>query len=264
MQGLFRNPLVEPGLLGVSGGAALFAVLGIVFGASLLGGAFASLGNYLIPVLSFIGGLLVTFFAYALSRVGSRPSTVLLILAGVAVNALTGALIGLVIYQASDAQIRDFTFWSLGSLGGITWQKVGISSLMILLPGYFMVRQYKALNALALGESEAFHLGVHVEKTRITVIALSAVMVGGAVAFTGIIGFIGLIVPHLVRLVLGADHRVVLPASLLAGAILLTGADTLARMVVQPAELPIGIVTALLGSPFFIWLLISKRKQIIF
>ncbi|MGY6522537.1 MAG: FecCD family ABC transporter permease [Mongoliitalea sp.] len=258
LQGLFRNPLVEPGLIGVSSGSALFAVVYIVFGSSVAW--LAWMGKVGLALFAFVGGLVNTALVYKLSSKAGKTDISLLILAGVALNALAGALIGLAIFYADDAALRNFTFWSLGDVGGANWQKVLILTLISILPVGLILGQYQALNALAIGENEAFHMGVNVQQTKLIVLIGSALIVGTAVAFTGTIGFVGLVIPHLLRILFGADHRLVLPASWLAGAILLTIADTLARTMVAPSEMPIGIITAIIGAPFFIWLLLSIKQ----
>lgn len=263
LQGLFRNPLVEPGLIGVSSGAALFAVTIIVFG-KWIPAALNGLQNYLLPVFAFLGGLLVTMITYKLSQREGKTDIMILILVGVAMNALAGALIGLSIYYADDTALRTFTFWTLGDLGGASWQKTGFAIPLIVLPSLGLLFFYRQLNAIALGEAEAWHMGVPVEKVKHAVIVLSALAVGTAVSMGGMIGFIGLVVPHILRTLSGPNHQHVLPASLLLGASLLTLSDLFARTVVSPSEIPIGVVTAMIGTPFFLWLLLNaKRKRLI-
>ncbi|MCH7412510.1 iron ABC transporter permease [Belliella sp. R4-6] len=259
LQGLFRNPLVEPGLIGVSAGGAFFAVLFIVFGSSLIvmSPLFSLIG---LPLFAFLGGLLVTMCVYKIASNSGKTDISVLILAGVAINALMGALIGLVLFYADDAALRNFTFWSLGDLGGSNWSKLGIGSLLIIPAIGMILKLYPELNAMALGENEAYHIGVNIQKVKYTLFLSSALIVGTAVSMSGTIGFVGLVVPHLIRLGFGADHRLVLPGSFLLGAILLSGADLLARNIVRPAELPIGIITALLGAPFFIYLILNFKK----
>ncbi|WP_255474060.1 FecCD family ABC transporter permease [Pontibacter qinzhouensis] len=261
LQGLFRNPLVEPGLIGVSSGAALFAVAAIVFGAALpdLGSVLA--GPVMLPVAAFAGGLLTTLLTYKLGQREGKVEITILILAGIAINALAGALIGLCIYYADDAALRTFTFWNMGDLGGASWNRLQIAVPMMLVPTFFLTFLGKQLNALALGESEAYHLGVKVEQVKYTIILLSSMAVGAAVSLTGIIGFVGLVVPHILRMAFGPDHQLVLPAAVLTGAIVLVLGDLFARTVVAPSELPIGIVTALLGGPFFIWILMNAKRK---
>lgn len=258
MQGLFRNPLADPGLLGVSSGAALAAVTVIVFGGLLQG----FLGAWLLPAAAFLGGLGVTSFVYTVSTYQGRTEVATMLLAGVAINALAGSGTGLLVFVADDNQLRDITFWSLGSLGGVTWTSLGAAAPFMLAAILLLPQLAGGLNAFLLGESEAGHLGVHTQRTKLAVIFLSAAAVGAAVSVSGIIGFVGLVVPHLIRLAIGPDHRVLLPASVLLGASLLLLADLFARTVVIPAELPIGIVTSLVGGPFFLWLLLRGRQRI--
>lgn len=259
IQGLFRNPLADPGLIGISSGAALAAALMIVLGNTLLSGVIAIFGDWALSVASFIGGVSTTLLIYRLASIGGRVRVTTMLLAGIAINAIAGAGIGMMTFIATDDQLRDITFWSLGSLGRASWQSIGIMMpflLVALIPLPFIAR---ALNALLLGESEAMHLGVNVERVKVAVIIMVALSVGAGVAVTGIIGFVGLVVPHLMRLATGPDHRVVLPGSALLGAILLVSADLMARTIAIPAEVPIGIVTALIGGPFFLWLLLKDR-----
>lgn len=274
MQGLFRNPLADPGLAGVSSGAALAAALTIVLGQPLMAfmapllpagwseGAGAAGPFVLLPIAAFGGGLLVTLLLYALSTRNGETRIATLLLAGVAIGALTGAVTGLLSYLSDDRQLRDLTFWMLGSLGGATWDRlatVAPAILPVLVAVPFLAR---GLNALALGEAEAFHLGIDVQRIKRLTLLLVAVAVGAAVATSGVIGFVGLVVPHLLRLLHGPDHRTLLPAAALLGGALLVGADVLARIIVSPAELPIGILTALLGAPFFLWLLLARSRDL--
>jgi iron complex transport system permease protein len=255
MQGLFRNPLADPGLIGVSAGAALAAVGAIVLGGGLFGAAAGVLGLWLLPVAAFAGGLGATLLMARLGTVGGVTGVATLLLAGVAVNALASALTGVLIFMADDRQVRDITFWTLGSLAGSRWAHVPVAAVLVGLPVVALCALARPLNALLLGEAEAFHLGTRVEALKRVAVLLAAVAVAAGVAFTGLIGFVGLVVPHLVRLACGADHRVVLPGAALLGATLLVLADLLARSLAAPAELPVGVVTALVGAPFFLWLL---------
>lgn len=261
LQGLFRNPLADPALIGVSFGAALAAVVTIV-----LGGSIAALLPFLptallLPVAAFAGGLAATFAVYGIASHDGRTDVATMLLAGVAVNAITSAGIGFMIFLSDDQQLRDLNYWLLGSLGGITWDRLLIAGPLICIGAMLLPVFARHLNALLLGESEAVHLGFHVERTKRIIVVLAALATGTAVALTGVIGFIGLVVPHLVRLVTGPDHRLVLPASVLAGSALLLIADLFARTVVLPAELPIGILTACVGGPFFLWLLLRRRRR---
>ncbi len=259
MQALFRNPLADPGLVGVSSGAALGAAVAIVAGASL-GGLPEPFQPYLLSVCAFAGGLGVTAIVHQLGRRDGRTSVSTMLLAGVAMTALAGSVIGLLTYMADDASLRTLTFWNLGTLNGASYARLWPLLLVCAAVILWLPRRAKALNALLLGESEARHLGIEVERLKRELILCIALGVGAAVAAAGLIGFIGLIVPHLVRLLTGPDHRVVLPASALAGATLLLFADIFARLVMAPAELPIGIVTVFLGAPFFLFLLVRGRR----
>ncbi len=259
MQGLFRNPLADPGLVGVSSGAALGAALAIVAG-SLWGAMPAALEPYLLSLCAFAGGLGVTALVYRLGRRGGQTSVATMLLAGVAMTALAGAAIGLLTYLADDATLRSLTFWNMGSLNGANYARLWPLLVVLVLVACWLPRRATALNALLLGESEARHLGFAVERLKRELVFCTALGVGAAVAAAGLIGFIGLLVPHLLRLLVGPDHRLLLPASALAGASLLLLADLLARLLMAPAELPIGIVTALLGAPFFLYLLVRERR----
>lgn len=258
MQGLFRNPLADPGLVGVSSGAALGAAFAIV-GASLFGGWPAWLAPYVLSLSAFGGGLGVTWLVYRVGRRDGQTSVATMLLAGIALTALAGAAIGLFTYLADDATLRTLTFWNLGSLNGASYPRLWPLLLVTAAVAVWLPRRATALNALLLGESEARHLGFDIERVKRELVFCTALGVGAAVAAAGMIGFIGLVVPHLVRLLVGPDHRVLLPASLLAGAALLLLADLLARLLLAPAELPIGIVTALIGAPFFLFLLVRGR-----
>lgn len=259
LQGLFRNPLADPGLVGVSAGAALGAVSVIVLGTTVLQGITAWLGIYTLPLAAFLGGLAATLLVYRLAQQGGYTPVATLLLAGIAINAVAGAGTGLLTFIADDQQLRSLTFWTMGSLGGATWASVAAAAPLIILPMLALPILAMALNAFLLGESVARHLGIRVEHIKVLVVVLTAMAVGAAVAVSGIIGFIGLVVPHLLRLLIGPDHRYLLPGSALLGALLLLLADLLARNVVAPAELPIGLITALVGGPFFLALLLRRR-----
>ncbi len=262
LQGLFRNPLADPALIGISSGAALGAVLMIVLGGGLLGGIVLALGAFALPVAAMTGGVVVTFLIYRLSKVEGRTHIALMLLTGLAVNALAGAGIGTLIYHSSDEQLRTWTYWSLGSLGKADWPQIGVAA-MFIVPALLTLPWFaRPLNTLLLGEAEAHHLGVPVQRVKRWVILLSAAMVGAAVAACGTIGFVGLVAPHLVRLVCGPDHRLLLPASALLGASLLLAADLAARTAgMGVEELPIGVVTALVGAPVFLALLWRARRK---
>ena len=260
MQGLFRNPLADPGLVGVGAGAGLGAIGAIVLGAALPFGLQQGLGHYLVPVAAFLGGWLTTILLYRISTQRGRTSVAVMLLGGIALGAIAGALSGILIYMADDAQLRDLTFWGLGSLAGATWDKVVVAGPLIVLALGAAPFLARALNALALGEAAAAHLGIAIQRLKRVAILTVAAATGAAVAISGGIGFIGIVVPHLLRLVIGPDHRWLLPNAALLGAILLVLADMIARSIVAPAELPIGIVTATLGGPFFLWILLRNRS----
>lgn len=258
MQGLFRNPLADPGLVGVSSGAALGAALAIV-GAALFGGLPSWLAPWLLSGCAFIGGLGVTALVFRLGCRDGETRVATLLLAGIAVTALAGSGIGLFSYLADDAVLRSLTYWNLGSLNGASYARLWPLLLVAAAVALWLPRRAQALNALLLGESEARHLGFEVERLKRELVLCTALGVGAAVAAAGMIGFVGLAVPHLVRLITGPDHRRLLPAAALAGAALLLLADLAARLLLAPAELPIGILTALLGAPFFLYLLRRER-----
>ncbi|MGW6721622.1 FecCD family ABC transporter permease [Streptomyces sp. NPDC054995] len=254
MQGVFGNPLAEPGVIGISAGAAVGAVASIALGLTFF-------GNWTITVFAFIAGLITVLLVYTLSRSGGRTEVVTLILTGIAVNAFAGALIGLFIFFADNAQITQITFWQLGSLSQATWPKV-LAVLPCALAGLLIAPFYsRKLDLLALGERPARHLGVDVERLRIVLVLVVALLTAAAVAVAGIISFVGLLVPHLLRMANGPGHRFLVPGSALGGALVLVAGDLAARTVAAPAELPLGVLTALFGSPFFFWLLRRTRRK---
>ncbi|MEW9836019.1 FecCD family ABC transporter permease [Mesorhizobium marinum] len=259
MQGLFRNPLADPGLVGVSAGSSLGAVAVIVLGAGVLAPLTALLGDYALPLAAFIGGLVTTLVLYGISTRQGRTSVATMLLAGIALAAMAMAFTGVLIFVADDRQLRDLTFWSLGSLAGATWQKIGAVAPIIVLALAATPFLARGLNALALGEPTAGHLGIPVQRLKYTAIVSVSAAVGAAVAVSGGIGFVGIVVPHLLRLLIGPDNRYLLPASALLGASMLLLADAISRTIVAPAELPIGIVTASVGAPFFLWILLRRR-----
>ncbi len=261
IQGLFRNPLADPGLIGISSGASLMAVVMIVLQVKLFTGLSALSGLYALSLAAFAGAVCATVLVYFLSRQGGRTIVSTMLLVGIAVNVLCEACRGLLVYMADDAQLRAISFWSLGSLGGATWEVIRVASPFLLAPLLLMPRLSRSLNAFTLGESQAGHLGVNVGRLKGSVILLTTLGVGVAVAVSGMIGFVGLVVPHLIRQMAGADNRLVLPASGLLGAIILTLADLVARTLVAPAELPIGIITGMAGAPVFLYILLKNRSQ---
>ena len=253
LQGLFRNPLADPGLIGVSSGAALGATTSVALGLNVL-------GVVTLPVFAFLGGVGTAVVVYAVARHNGRTEVVTLVLTGITLNTFAGAGTAMLTYVADDQQLRAVVFWSLGSLGGATWTSVGTAVPFVAVGLALALRWGKALNLLVLGEREARHLGVDTERVRLELIALTALMTGAAVAFAGVVGFVGLIVPHLIRLLAGPNHRLLLPASALGGAALLLLADLAARTMVSPAELPLGVLTAFLGGPFLLFLMLRTRR----
>ncbi|MDN4732155.1 iron ABC transporter permease [Vibrio parahaemolyticus] len=263
MQGLFRNPLAEPGIIGVSAGAALGGAFAIVVFAEFSQNHPQLMNLAALPLFAFLGGALTTVLVYWLGMNKFGTSVTIMLLAGVAISALSGAAIGFLNFSADDQMLRDLTLWSMGSLAGANWAGIGLSSVTLVVLLFWFHKKAMSLNALLLGESEARHLGVPVQKLKRQLILLSAVGVGVTVSICGAIGFIGLVIPHLGRMLAGPDHRTLLPISALLGALLLTCADMIARVLLAPAELPVGIVTALIGAPFFIYLLFQQRGKIL-
>jgi iron complex transport system permease protein len=260
MQALFRNPIVEPGLVGTSSGAALGAALYFVLGAGLRQHA----GPWTLPLAASLGAGAATWLVFSLARgaAGGRTSVVALLLTGIAVNALCASGVGFLSYIARDPQARSITFWNLGTLAGANWSTVGLVAVALVIGVIIGLRHARALNALMMGDEEARYLGVDVKRLRLVVLIANVIMVAVATAFTGVIAFVGLVVPHVLRLWRGADTRFLLRASIPAGGILLGLADLVARMVVVPAELPLGIVTSIVGVPVF--LLLLRRRDAFF
>ncbi len=254
MQGLFRNPLADPGIIGVSSGAAVGAVLAIYFSPP-------SHSWWTVPLSSFAAGFACSLLIYRLARASLGTSVLVLLLAGIAISALAGSLIGLISYVADDSRLRDLTLWQMGSLAAADSTRVWLALAVTVAIAWRFQYRAAALNALLLGEAEARHLGIHVETLKRELILLVALGVGLSVACAGVIGFVGLVVPHMVRTLSGPDHRSLLPLAGLGGALLLLLADIASRLVVQPAELPVGLVTALLGAPFFIVLLLQQKER---
>lgn len=258
LQGLFRNPLVDPGLLGVSSGAALGVAAVLVFGAA----AFPLGASVLLPLAAFAGGVAATAFVFRLARRDGRTDVAVLLLAGVAVNAVAGAALAALSYVADDAQLRQITFWLFGSFGGANPAALLGTGLALAIAVAILFSLAPRLDVLLLGEPEARQLGVPVERTKMLAIGASTLAVGAAVAASGIVGFIGLLCPHVARLLLGPGHARLLPASALLGATLAVLADAVARTALAPAELPVGILTALVGAPGFLALLLARRTGV--
>ncbi|WPL48982.1 FecCD family ABC transporter permease [Sphingobacterium bambusae] len=259
IQGIFRNPLAEPGLIGISAGASLFAVLIIAFETLLFVGLSEYLGYYLLVFGAFFGAGLTAFIVYQIARKEGRPQVTTMLLAGIAINGFAGALTGLMTYMATEQQLRSITFWMLGSLGGATWDNLAVVAPFVVIPLSILLFFGKQLNAFSLGEMQADLLGMRTDHVKLWVVVFSTMAVGASVAVSGVIGFVGLLVPHTVRLLGGADNRYVLAGSLLMGAFVLTLADVLSRTLVAPIELPIGVITALLGTPVFLYILIKEK-----
>jgi iron complex transport system permease protein len=262
MQGLFRNPLADPGLIGISSGAALATGVTIVLGAWLFPSLPRTLGSWTLVSTAFGGGFLVTLLIYGLSQSEGGTRMALMLLAGVAINALAGAGLGFLSVVATDEQLRSLQFWLLGSLGGARWSAVLLVGAVVVAAMAAGMTLAVSLNAIALGEAQATLLGVDVERVKQRAVVVTAVAVGAVTATTGIIGFIGLIAPHWVRMLAGPDHRVVLPGSALLGAVLVLVADAFARTVMAPAELPLGVLTAFIGAPLFLLMLRHFRGRV--
>lgn len=254
LQAIFGNPLAEPSVIGVSGGAAVGACLVIVFGWSFLGG-------FTVPALAFIGGLLTTLVIYALSRSDGRTEVVTLVLMGIAVNAVTAGIIAFLVFTGDTQAREQIVFWQLGSFNGTRWEAVRIVAPLIAAGLIGVMAVARRLDLLSLGERAARHVGLDVERLRILCIVLVALLVACGVAFVGIIAFVGLIVPHVVRMLIGPAHRTLVPASILGGALVMVLADLVARNAVAYADLPIGMLTALVGGPFFFWLIRRERAS---
>ncbi len=254
MQAIFGNPLAEPGVIGISSGAAVGAGLSIVFGLTLF-------GQWTTAVLAFAAGLVATLLVYVMSRADGRTEVVTLVLTGIAINAIAGAAIALLTFMGDTQSREQIVFWQLGSLAGSRWSQVAIVAPILAIGMIIAYLVARKLDLLALGERNARHLGVNVEALRIGVIVLVALLVGASVAFAGIIAFVGLVLPHLMRMILGPAHLPLVTASALGGALLLTLADLGARTLVPMADLPIGMLTSLVGGPFFFWLLRRTRKR---
>jgi len=253
-QGLFRNPMAEPYVIGVSSGSALGAVIAMLGGFTLAGSSYG-----LVPLFAFVGGILTIITVYTMARVGRAVPVMTLLLAGIAVSSFLSALVSLLTYFAGE-KLHMVVFWMMGGLGGATWQTVKIM-LPYAAVGFVTVMMFsRELNAMLLGEETASHLGVDTEKVKKILLVGASMLVAAAVSTSGIIGFVGLVVPHFIRLVAGPDHRFLLPASAILGGALLIATDTLARVIIAPTELPVGIITSIIGAPMFIYLLKKRRK----
>jgi iron complex transport system permease protein len=260
MQGLFRNPIVEPGLAGTSAGAALGASAVFVFGNTAF--SFASpLGTAIVPVFAFMCSLAVTMLVYLLATSLGRTDVFALLLVGIAFNAMCNAGTGFLSYIARDPQARNITFWNLGTFTTADWRSTILVALAFATCFIFALRHRRNLNALMLGEENASYIGVDPEKLFLQLLVINTIMVSVATAMVGVIAFVGLVVPHLLRLLRSASYEFLIPASALLGALLMEVVDVVARLVIQPAELPVGIITALVGAPFFVWILVHQRRR---
>lgn len=257
MQGLFRNPLADPGLIGISAGAGFGAAACILVTGKLMWNT----QQWQICLCSFLCATLVTWVAWKLANVRHLVSTVHLLLAGVALNSLAGAGIGVIVVLSNDEQLRNITFWLMGGLGGSTWPIVITTAIVAVLGMLILLPLGRALNLLSLGESDAYHLGLDTRRINWLVIAGSTLTVGAAVSAAGGIGFIGLVIPHLLRMFIGPDHRFLLPGSAVLGATLLVASDLAARTIAAPLEIPVGVITAFFGAPFFLWLIWRQRRE---
>ena len=260
MQSLFRNPIVEPGLIGTSAGSALGASLFIVLGQNAFFQSFSFFGDLMMPLCAFIGGLIATLLVYYFSASLNRVNIAIMILAGIAINAIASGATGFLAYIARDPQARSITFWNLGTVSAATWQAVWLVGTSTVVGFFWALRFAKPLNALQLGDAEAGYLGINTERLKIAVILVNTLLVSVATSMVGIIAFVGLIVPHLLRLLKGSDNRYLIIGSALLGAVVLIVTDIICRIVIAPAEMPIGIVTAFIGAPVFFWLL-SRYKN---
>ncbi|RAR47183.1 FecCD family ABC transporter permease [Flavobacterium lacus] len=263
MQGMFKNPLATPDLIGITSGATLFAAVSIVLGGVLKAFIPESLHFYLLSLMAFVGSLLTMLLVYKIATVNGKTNVVMMLLSGVAVTAIGFAFTGFLIYLSKEEELRDLTFWNLGSLAGATWMKNALLLAVLLLSYFFLLGKGKSLNALMLGENDAKHLGVPVEKIKKQIVVFTALMVGTTVAFAGTIGFVGLVIPYILRLLFKSNYQLILPLSAVFGSILLVVADTISRTIVAPSEIPIGILTAMLGAPVFILILIKNKKSLL-
>lgn len=264
IQGLFRNPLADAGFIGISSGASLAAVITLVLGTTIFGFLPKSIMPYLLSISSFLGAFITTLIVYFLAQNNGRTLITTMLLSGFAITALVMAITNFITLSASESQLRSITFWNMGSLAGANW-----THLLVILPftliciiGLPMFA--KALNALSLGETNAMYLGMPIERMKYYIIILSALGVGACVSVSGVIGFVGLVVPHISRKIIGSDHKVLFPATILLGALILLIADLFCRTIISPVELPIGVATAFIGAPFFLYLIIKEKRKVNF
>tara|TARA_B100000614_G_scaffold161614_1_gene143946 strand:- start:9226 stop:10284 length:1059 start_codon:yes stop_codon:yes gene_type:complete len=261
LQGLFRNPLVDPGFIGVSSGAAVGAMFAILFTQFLQLIFWSVLVPFILPIMAIIGSFITTILVYKMSKVSGKTNIMTMLLSGIAVNAISGSVIGLFVSISSDVQLRSFTFWTLGGLDNADWLVVFLTSIFVFIPLIIVFKMRDELDIFMLGDSEAHHLGLNVESLKKKIILMSSVMVGISVSFCGMIGFIGLVTPHLVRLFIGPKHKLLIPGAALLGAIILSLSDLIAKSIIAPAQLPLGVITSAIGAPFFIWLIVNQKKR---
>ncbi len=262
LQGLFKNPLATGDLIGLTSGATLLAAIAIVLGGHFKEYLPEMVQFSLTGISAFIGALLAMMLVYRISTSGGKTNVVMMLLSGVAITAIGFSITGFLIYISKDEQLRDLTFWNMGSLAAATWTKNIVLAVVIVVSYTILLPKGKALNAMMLGEKDAQHLGINVERLKKQIVILTALMIGTCVAFSGTIGFVGLIVPYILRLLFKSNYTFILPLSAVFGSILLLVADTFSRSIVQPSELPIGILTALMGGPIFIAILIKFKKSL--
>ena len=261
LQGLFRNPLVDPGFIGVSSGAAVGAMIAILFSNVIALYIPHYFIRFLLPTLAILGSFLTTLIVYKMSKISNKTNIMVMLLSGIAVNALSGSLIGLFISLSNDVQLRTFTFWTLGGFDNANWNVVLLSAIFILIPVSFAYSMKNKMDIFMLGDAEAQHLGVDVELLKKRNILIASVMVGVSVAFCGMIGFVGLVTPHLVRLIIGPNHKYLIPGSAILGAILLGFSDLISKTIIAPAQMPVGVITSAIGAPFFAWLILSQKRR---
>lgn len=261
LQGMFRNPLATPDLLGITAGASVFAAITIVLGSYIRPYIPEVLHYSLLSIMAFCGALLTMILVYRLSTQNGRTNIIMMLLSGVAITAIGFAVMGLLIFFSKDEELRDLTFWNLGSLAGATWPKCAILAVVITVAFTMLINKGKALNAMMLGEQDAQHLGIPVERIKKQIVVLTALMVGACVAFAGTISFMGLIVPYILRLVFKSKYHIILPLAAVWGSILMLTADTVSRTISPPSEISVGVLTAFMGAPIFMIILIRSRKQ---
>jgi iron complex transport system permease protein len=261
MQGLFRNPLADPSIIGISAGASLAAAIMIVLGHKIFANAGIFAQVFSLSIATFLGAILATLVIFSLSVTKGKAMVSSMLLTGIAINAFSMAFVGLLTTISTESQLRTLTFWTLGSLGGANWKGTALMFIIFCIVIFGLLKLYKSLNLLALGENEAKFLGISTESLKRKILIYTALGVGVSVSLCGMISFVGLVVPHLVRLSVGSDNKIVLPLSAIGGALLLCGADLISRIIAPPTEIPIGVITALIGAPFFLILLHQQKKK---